>query len=462
MLNRQPELKSKGQPADRLHIQPTTQQLLTLFIVRELLNNYSFKVCRDTGEVFVYDNGLYVPNGEAYIAEGVEDAMKGIKNAAVTNQLIREVLGHIRRTSSVVVNRKKFNSQSHLLNLENGILNVNTMEVIPHSKDFLSTVRLPIQYDSNAICPRIAKFFSEIVAPEFVPLLEELFGWCLDFHSPIQKLVILLGETHAGKSISLKLLGTFLGEDNCSHIPLQNLSDRFNKVELYGKFANLYADISSTDLKETATLKTLTAHDPIFGEDKGIKGFRFVPWAKLIFSANTPPRLSEDSSAIWERLVIIPFLNQFIGDKDDKELLSKLTTPGELSGLLNIALSALKRLKERRDTFTYLPSRDEVRDEYLFKVGLVEAFLEETCYISPEKWISKEDLFRGFIEFCKEKGVPAFKKTKLGRELSSISRKERQFRARGTGWEGLTLKELISEEELKQQGKEAVVRLNLN
>jgi putative DNA primase/helicase len=439
----------------KLILQPTPKEVLNAYIADQLLKEHAFKTLRDTDELLVYLDGVYRFNGETCVAEGVEAALKGVRNASVSNRLIGEVIGHIKRRT--YVDREEFNSKLNLLNLKNGILNINTMKVVPHSKDFLSTARLPIKYEPNAKCPRITKFFSEIVESEHIPLLEEVFGWCLDAHSPIRQMVLLLGETHTGKSTYLELLRQYLGGDNCSAVPLQNLSYRFSLASLYGKLANIFADLSSSTLRETSMFKTLTGGDAVQAEEKFKRPFTFRPTAKLIFSANTPPKIYEDTKAIWGRFVVIPFPNEFWGAADDKKLLSKLTTSEELSGLLNLALSALKRLKLNGE-LTYSASLEQVRDTYLISADPVQAFLEECCYITPEKWISKEELFREFIQFCSEKHVPGYTKTKLGRELTHKG----QFRPRGTGWQGVTLKRLVSEEEINEQGKETVIRLNLS
>jgi len=56
--------------------------------------------------------------------------------------------------------------------------------------------------------------------------------------------------------------------------------------------------------------------------------------------------------------------NKFEGEKQNPYLLDKLTTPNELSGLLNKALTGLKQLL-RTGKFANDKIIDDIRDEYI-------------------------------------------------------------------------------------------------
>ena len=65
--------------------------------------------------------------------------------------------------------------------------------------------------------------------------------------------------------------------------------------------------------------------------------------AKLFFSANKIPTTHDTSDAFFRRYVIISFPNNFEG-KDEPDLLSKLTTEDELSGIFNVLMATLRRI----------------------------------------------------------------------------------------------------------------------
>jgi phage/plasmid-associated DNA primase len=80
--------------------------------------------------------------------------------------------------------------------------------------------------------------------------------------------------------------------------------------------ANIDADLSNEALKNTGLLKKLTGSDDIPAEEKFRNPFHFKNHAKLIFSANQIPKTPDETDAFFARLIIINFLNQYLGDNN--------------------------------------------------------------------------------------------------------------------------------------------------
>ena len=93
---------------------------------------------------------------------------------------------------------------------------------------------------------------------------------------------------------------------------------------LDNRLANIFPDLPAAGIRDAAVIKGLTGGDTMVAENKFERPFNLQNTAKLIFSANKAPRLSEDSDAIWRRLVIVDFPNQFLGVKADSNLVDKL------------------------------------------------------------------------------------------------------------------------------------------
>jgi len=169
-------------------------------------------------------------------------------------------------------------------------------------------------------------------------------AYCLWRDYQFQIFVILNGRGNNGKSTLLSFIKNFLGHRNVSGESLYRLSDPNNKfvtAQLYGKLANLDADISKLKLEDTGTLKKLTCRDKIFGENKFKSPFSFVNYAKLIFSTNDIPGTQDESDAYFKHVKIIDFKKQFWGKEIDLHLLEKLIAPKEMSGVLTLILKRL-------------------------------------------------------------------------------------------------------------------------
>ncbi len=410
-------------------------------LVDDLLAEYTFKTMMDNEECFVYKDGIYVPSGEVTIKHECETRVP--KKFMITHS-VNEVIGHIKRIT--YFDRRKFNQEKWILNLENGLYNIQTGKLSPHTADFLSTIRIPVTYDPKADCLRIRQFFTEVLRKEDILVIEELFGYCLIPDYTIQKAFLFLGDGANGKSTLLELLKRLLGVNNCTNMALQAIENqRFAKAALFGKLANIYADIPSTKMEHVGVFKTLTGGDTVDGEKKFKDSFSFNNTARLIFSTNKPPEVDEDTMAFWRRWIFINFPNKFEGDKADKQLFQRLIKKDELSGLLNVVLQGLERLFNKQG-YSYELSPDEIFEWHQKASNPTYAFVEDICEVNSDAWISKDDLYESFIDYCSKQNIPRIGIESFGRTLKNAKNVHVVFQRRGprgvqkTGWSGIQVK----------------------
>ncbi|MFC2002114.1 phage/plasmid primase, P4 family [Chloroflexota bacterium] len=383
-----------------------------------------------------YNSGIYRFNGESVIKEETQKwlDMLGMSSEA-SSHFVNEVIGYIKRATCV--NREQLNADFDIVVVKNGVLDLNTGKVYEHSKDYKATIAIPVAYDAVAECPRIDQFVREVVEQKDISLLYEVPAWCLTPYSGIQRLVILLGEGANGKTVYLEVIRRFLGRNNCTVYSLQSLTtNRFAIAGLYDKLANISPELPSNALKQAGPLKTLTGLDTIEAEKKFKDSFNFVNTAKMIFASNAPPEINEDTLAVWRRFVTVDFPFTFKGDRADKNLLAKLTTEQELSGLLNKALDGLIRLKRNGD-FTYTTSIEDTRAKYLLASNPASAFIEDHCEFSAWGNITKEELYQAFMKFCEDNKLPGMAKKAFGRKIKRAYNLSEERES----WRGINLKE---------------------
>ena len=410
-------------------------------------SGYTFATLSDTDEVVVYDAGVYRNGGEVTIRRTVEQVMDGTK---ITKNAANEVIGHIQRRT--YTERDEFDKDKRIINLKNGLYDTKTGELKPHTPDYLSTVQIPVAYDPAATCPAIDQFFIDVMDTDDIEAAVEWFGYVLEPDYWIQKMLMLLGEGENGKSKFLGLFEAFIGERNCASESIHQLvNNRFRTANLYGKLANIHADISDRGINETGILKLLTGGDRVSAEKKGKSSFKFKNFARLIFSANRLPPTRDDTDAWHRRWTFINFTRKFGKDPDatkpaDPKILDKLTTDTELSGLLNRALEALKGLHERGG-FSKNLSTAETRRIYTRLSDPVMVFIEDRCIVDRDVSVKRSDLFNAYVRFCEDNrqapiGQAAF--TKRIHDMGKFS--ECQIGSRGKrerGWRGLNIDEII-------------------
>lgn len=366
-----------------------------------ILNEYDFNflTTKDNKQIFYYNDGIYHSEGETKIRSIAEEFMEEQTKTHYKN----EIEDYIRDKN--YVNREIFITSPIYVNVKNGIINLKTKELLPHTPKHYFLNEIPVNYKPDITPPKIKKFFQEITYKEDLLTLQEFIGYCLYRKYHIHKACMFLGGGKNGKSTAINLITTFLGKENVSNKELQELIyQRFASSKLYGKLLNAAADISDKALSKTGKFKELTGEDRIDAEMKFKDSFSFVNYAKFLFSANKLPPANDDSYAFYRRWILISFPNTFTGKKCNPDLLEELTTEEELSGLLNWAIEGLQRLLKNKD-FSYNKTVEEVAEQYKLlsdpEYGFKQEFIEESTGYLP-----KNEVYNKYKEWCKKNKLP--------------------------------------------------------
>jgi putative DNA primase/helicase len=442
----------------------------TELIVKKLQEITRFYATRfdEKNEIYYYEEGIYKPNGKTFIKEFCRQILKEV----YTEQLANRITAKIEADNYIDQEKLLKRHYQYKIAVENGILDLKTREIEPFIQEKIFLAKTPIKYDPQAQCPEIRKFFLATFPSENdIKTIEELFGYCLSGGYPIQKIALFIGGGGNGKGQTLDLLRTFLGENNYSGIPLQKLQDNdFKEVNLFNKFANIGAEISDNPLKETSKIKGLSGGDSISASVKFKNDLIFVNEAKLIFSANKLPKTYDLTEGFFRRWVYIVFPYRFLTQKEyenspqeirenckirTEEIVQKIITPEELSGLLNIALDGLDRLLKNAD-FTTSTSSDETKQWWIRNSDSFLAFCWENIEEAPDGWIGKKELRKQYGKFCtKNKLIPEGDKHIHEVMIRQINAWEDQDSNTGErAWNGIRFKVKKPEEsKINTQGK---------
>jgi putative DNA primase/helicase len=409
-------------------------------LAKSILADNVFKTTTDNAQLYRYIEGIYVTNQEWVIKE-----QSRLISQKVTTHQIHEVINYVK--DSTYIDRSEFDTSPDIINLQNGLLNIHTLELKRHSSDYYHLVQLPIRYDPKAKCPNILRFLGQVLKPRDVFTVLEIIGYCLYRTTKYEKAVLCVGKGSNGKSTFLKIIDQLLGLQNLSHVSLQDLAnDRFASAGLYGKLVNTFADLKSDKLSNTGLFKMLVSGDFIRAQNKFCNPFEFRNYAKLIFSANEIPQSEDKSYAYFRRWIILFFENVFEGDSNDIKLIEKLTTDEELSGLLNLALIALRQLI-KDNGFIHVSDIATIERDYNLNASTVERFLREKCIVTNDRedYIICRDLWDIYYKFCKDNGLNWRTDNILGMELKQLRVKKERLRInkfdREYCYVGLRLKE---------------------
>lgn len=340
-----PELQPAELKAIRARIK---KDGLTRVLAEEITKSREFAF--DAGErLHVYDDrGVYRDNGKAHVGRRITTLLKTWgRSKSWRAKLVTEVADYIQSEAPKLWDTPPLN----IVNVRNGLLNVETGELLPHTPKHLSPIQIPVRFDPKALCPAWDAFLSEVVSSDQIDALWELLGITMVPDRSIQQVAFLIGSPGTGKSTLLDGIKAFVGGENLTAMGLNRLeTNRFAPARLLGKLANIAADITNKELRDVSIFKSITGGDAIEGEVKFKTAFTFTPYCTLIFSANHYPQVSGDAEAFLDRCYIIPMERRFRRTTEEvsrRVLAERLADPRELSGVLNKALPGLSRLLAR-------------------------------------------------------------------------------------------------------------------
>lgn len=422
--------------------------------LRKILHILTMK---DNRDIYIYnEKGYYDSNGYETLRALIKNVL-GVEYREVhTKATIDDI------TASTQIERRDFHHPSYLIAVENGMIDSRTepYQLLPHNPKYYVSGVLPVEYNPDTKCPTFDKFLEQIL-PEMTSRIkiQEGLGNCLTTSRAYMIIYMLHGEGYNGKSTLLNVFTALLGEENVSNVSLYNLAyGQWYTADLFGKLANIHADIELKELKLTGNIKILTGDDVAKGERKYQKHFNFRNYAKPWFSANIIPLVYDDSDAFHRRWRTIQFSQKFpLGaPQTNPQLIEKLTTKEELSGILNWALEGLHRLLKQK-TFSLLESVEERRKLWQTLSNPLQAFINDCIKFASEGYVTKEDFYKAYREYCVQRRLSIMTKEKIGRVLPTIlpnvgeiypqigSKQERS-------WSGICLKEELKK--LKDLDKE--------
>jgi putative DNA primase/helicase len=292
------------------------------------------------GKLYIYKNGIYEHGDEVIEAAMIEH----IPNLSQSKR--REVLSYL----NLLVHKESSIADANLIAFENGVLDVVNDTFNDFSPEYIITNKIPHNYNRDAKSELLDRVMLKLACGDenVLKLLFQSVGYCFYRRNELRKSFFLLGEKRNGKSTFLDMVGNLLGEDNTSNLDLCEIGDRFRTAELNGKLANIGDDINDEWVSNTATFKKVVSGDIVTVERKGKDPFKLRSFAKFFFSANSLPRLGrgKDSSAVLDRLVIIPFDARFSKDDDDYDPFIKYKLRGEdvMEALIASAIPALREV----------------------------------------------------------------------------------------------------------------------
>ena len=410
--------------------------------------NVSFLNVRKSGDV---KQRLYLYKKGAYRHAADIDMMAMVRRYLPVglgkSSLLKEVEKLLLCQEEKICTMNDLDVNTDFINLENGLLNIYTMELEPHTPTLKSTLQLNTGYDpDDHEMPVFRRFLKTLFSAENggydherEAVLQEFCGFAIS-NLPglyLKKALMLYSPNgNTGKSQVLGLLGKLIGIERTANISIQAMGsgNRFALGPAIGKRLISVGDQSGSVVKDSSVFKMLTGGDTINPEEK-YQNSQAMTWnGTIIFAANNLPTFKDDfGDHVFERFTIIPFYNVIPKEERDPEILNKMLS--EKPAILNWMLEGLTRLINNGYKLSHCTASDEVMEEYRRRQDTVFAFISANYEITKRSKdrVEKQIFQCEYESWCAEEDMDPVSSRELKHRLEAIGLRcaQARFGSRG-------------------------------
>jgi putative DNA primase/helicase len=216
----------------------------------------------------------------------------------------------VKKLRCILIERKwAERSPKELLPFRNGVVEVATGKLLPHSPDYRLTWQLPREHNPLATNWNTIDAYLDHLCGGNAALKDIYLCFCnavLTGRADLQKFLHMIGIGGSGKGTFARLVTDLIGEENILSTTLEDwCSNRFESANAYRKRLVVFWD----EDKQTGNIGkflSLTGGDWIRAEEKGKKGFQYRYDGMTLVMSNTPIFTGSAASRIKRRVITTP------------------------------------------------------------------------------------------------------------------------------------------------------------
>ncbi len=325
----------------------------------------------------------------------------------------------------------------YLYNCKNGVLNIISGELKPHSSKYLFNYCSDIDYNPKADTTKLYKFIHDVVTEDKpLELISKILGHIHYQERKLEKGFLFVGTEHGrnGKGTLALLFEHVIGTNRTVTMHLGDFNTRsFAEYDLKDKALYIEDDYKESyiDNKIVGVLNKMVTRIKTQVHQKNKPAIDMVYTAIPLIQCNKVPKLkADDDGGFYGRWVQVHFNNEF-GKRMNEFLKSQLLNDKDvMSSMLNLLIKGYNLLLERKksnDINTFFKA-DENNDDWKKQNNPVLQFVDECCVLSANYRCSSRDLYM-YYKTDWNIGGSKLSETKflkiLKTELNLITKRER-------------------------------------
>jgi len=365
----------------------------------------------DKDDFYLYEDGVY---NKCNRNKAKSIILRYIPMSLASDNLVNNVYNLLLCQDRNICTFRDLDMDENYINLTNGLYNLKTRQLEPHTPKLYSTLQLNCEYrpEQNAR-PVFERYINDLCSDrDGVPdeekkaVVQEYFGLILsNVNVSRAKLCLVLWSLlgNSGKTQILNLVSELLGADRVANIPLQcmNEDSKFSLGSIIGKRLISIGDQTSSEIKDSSIFKQLTGGDAVKVEPKNKQPFYLRYTGGIAIACNNLPSFRDDKGGhLFERLRVVPCNNTITKERRDSSLLDKMLS--ERNAIFNWFLEGLHRLIDNNYSVTKSDACEVVMSDYRDKMDTVHRYLSEYYIITGDKsdMVSKPDFDNAYTTWC--------------------------------------------------------------
>jgi len=344
-----------------------------------------------------------------------------------------------------------FDADPLLLNCENGTIDLRTGEIRPHNRADLITRLAPVRYEPAARFDLWERFLDDVTAGdgEFRDFLQRAAGYSLTGSVREEVLFFVHGPGGSGKSTFLEALKATFGDyarvaDFESFIQRATAGAVRNDIaELAGRRFVVSIEVDEGRRLAEGLVKLLTGGDTVRARFLYQEAFEFPPTFKLWLAANHAPRVKDDDSALWRRILRVPFDRVVPKERRDPTLKARLRD-ARTSGPAILSWAVEGALRWQESGLSVPAAVEQATEAYRAEMDPLREFVEDRCILHESEWVAASNLRSEYERWASETGErhtldsKAFSDRLRARGCVQVQR--RVLGKHRRGWEGIGLR----------------------
>ncbi len=308
-----------------------------------------------------------------------------------------------------------------LLNVENGIVDLKTGQLLPHNPELLLSQIANTTFDPTASCWRWLAFVNWCFKGDqnLIDFVQKGIGYSIAGEIREQNFFVLYGDSDNGKSTFINVIRLLLGDYGYAapHTLVVKQRHEGHPTELAALKGRRIVAVSETNKNAPLNIRRMKdlTNRTMTARFMGGNFFEFSQSHTIWIDTNHRPVINDPNDAgIWKRVKPVPFLNKIAKKDRDIDLEEKLLAeaPGILSWLVDGCVAY------QREGLAEPPIVVNAKRDYKGEHDLIGAFLEDCCNVgNPNDMVSTTDLFKAYQNWCAQNNLRALSNIVFGREM---------------------------------------------